>query len=102
MLVCIREEEIQKFKPEEYWSIHGAFTIDKDSFNAELSKIKGKKAKIGDKKKADEILAAIKKESFSILKVTDKKRLKNPVAPFMTSSLQQDAYNKLGFQLIAL
>lgn len=99
MLVCIREEEIEKFKPEEYWSIHGQFAVDGQGFDAELSKIKGKKAKIGDKKKADEILAEIKKLSFEILKVTDKKRLKNPVAPFMTSSLQQDAYNKLGFSV---
>lgn len=99
MLVCIREEEIEKFKPEEYWSIHATFGIEGDFFEAELSKLNGKKAKISTKEKADEALAAIKKESFSILKVTDKKRLKNPVAPFMTSTLQQDAYNKLGFSV---
>lgn len=97
MLICIRDEEIAAFKPEEYWSIHGEFGLGAEKFSAELSKVKGKKFKSGNKEKTDELLTALKKESFTISAVTDKKRLKNPLPPFMTSTLQQDAYNKFGF-----
>ena len=99
MLVCEREQAIEAFKPEEYWSSHAHFGYDKELFEAELSKINGKKAKIGDKKAADAILKAMDKESYAISDLIEKKRLKKPLAPFMTSTLQQDAFNKLGFSV---
>jgi DNA topoisomerase-1 len=100
MLICIRDSEITAFKVEEYWSIHGNFGISGDSFEAELSKVKGKKPAILTKDTADSLIATIAQQgSFVITKVTDKKRLKQPAPPFMTSTLQQDAYNKLGFSV---
>jgi len=99
LLICDREEEIINFKPEESWSIHGVFTIAKTDVAAELVKINNKAFKIKNKKEADKVLVEVKKESFEIEKITEKKRLKAPLPPFMTSTLQQDAYNKLGFSV---
>ncbi|MDQ5940598.1 MAG: topoisomerase [Candidatus Dependentiae bacterium] len=99
MLVCLREDEIVAFKVEEYWSIHGIFVIDGETFEAELARIKGKKPDVTTKEGADAIIAKLKGAPYTISKVTDKKRLKQPAPPFMTSSLQQDAFNKLGFSV---
>lgn len=100
MLICDREAEITAFKPEEYWSIHAMFTVTKSAeVLAELVKISNKAAEIKDKETADKILADLKKQQFVVTKITEKKRLKNPLPPFMTSTLQQDAYNKLGFSV---
>jgi len=96
-LICEREEAIRNFKPEEYWSIKGLFAHNKDTFEAELSHISNKKIDIKNKKKADEVVKKVKEASFAIDKITDKKRIKNPHAPFMTSTLQQAAFNRLGF-----
>lgn len=100
MLVCNREQEILLFVPEESWSITGDFvTQDSTHCKAELYKIKDKVAKIKTKDDADKLIAEIKQSSFSVGKITEKERAKNPVAPFMTSSLQQEAYNRLGFSV---
>ncbi len=98
-LVCEREEAIRNFKPEEYWSITGTFGHNKDKFDAALTHISKKKMEIKDKKKADEVVADIKKTDFAVTEVKDKKRIKNPLAPFMTSTLQQAAFNRLGFSV---
>jgi DNA topoisomerase-1 len=99
LLICDREEEIVNFKPEESWSIHGLFNVKKTDLLAELIKINNKKPVLKNKKDADAVLAVVKKESFIIDKITEKKRLKSPLPPFMTSTLQQDAYNKLNFSV---
>lgn len=96
-LISDREEAIRGFKPEEYWSIHGDFLYDSAHIIAELAQINGKKADITNEKDANAIVEKIKKASYIIESVTDKTRSKNPVAPFMTSTLQQAAYNQLGF-----
>lgn len=96
-LICEREEAIRKFKPEEYWTIHGEFGEKKELFSAELTAIGTKKAEIGTKKVADELVTNIQKENYVIESVVDKERKKNPYPPFMTSTLQQSAYNTLGF-----
>ncbi len=97
LLVCMREEEIQKFKPEESWTIHASLLADKDPVEAEVFKKDGKTAVIQTKEQADVILADLKTASFVVDEIIEKERLKHPAAPFMTSTLQQDAYNKLGF-----
>ncbi len=97
LLVCMREEEIQKFKPEESWTIHASLLVDKDPVEAEVFKKDGKAAVIQTKEQADVILADLKTASFVVDEIIEKERLKHPAAPFMTSTLQQDAYNKLGF-----
>lgn len=96
-LICDREEAIRSFKPEEYWSIVGLFNHKEGPVHAELTQIGKKKAEIGNKKLADETVAKIKQESFSVDSVVDKKRTKNPLPPFITSTLQQAAFNRLGF-----
>jgi len=96
-MICDREQAIRIFKPEEYWSIAGLFKHSSEKFVAPLTHINKKKIDIKNKKSADKIVTNLKKESFIIDSITDKTRIKNPTAPFMTSTLQQDAYNRLGF-----
>lgn len=96
-LICEREEAIRTFKPEEYWSITGHFKHKRSSFEAALTHVDAKKVEIKNKEEAHKILDALKKASYIIDSITDKKRTKNPLAPFMTSTLQQAAFNRLGF-----
>ncbi len=96
-LVCEREEAIRNFKPEEYWSITGLFTYAKEKFEAMLTHIGTKKAEIKNKKAADKIVTDLKKVECVVDSVTDKQRAKNPLPPFMTSTLQQAGFNRLGF-----
>lgn len=96
-LVADREEAIRSFKPEEYWTIDGDFLGGKAHIIAALTHIDGKKAEITNQEQADAIVAKLKKSAFAIDAITDKTRTKNPVAPFMTSTLQQAAFNQLGF-----
>jgi DNA topoisomerase-1 len=98
-LICDREEEIRNFKPKEYWSIDGIFAHKKSKFSAPLIQIGGKKIDINNEKQAKTIIEKIKKASYLIDSIQDKERKKNPYPPFMTSTLQQAAYNQLGFNV---
>lgn len=98
-LICEREEAIRSFKPEEYWTIVGQFVHDDTPFEAQLAEVDGKKAEITNKDQAEELVQRCKKSSFKIDSITDKQRNKNPLAPFMTSTLQQAAFNRLGFSV---
>ncbi len=99
LIVCTREEEIVSFKPVESWSIHGTFSDKKVTIIAELAKIKNKVAKLTNKEEATKVVDALKKESYAVSDITVKKRIKNPVPPFMTSTIQQAAHNILGFSV---
>jgi DNA topoisomerase-1 len=96
-MICDRETAIRGFKPEEYWSITGHFSHNKAMIPAPLTNIGKEKAEINNEKTAKEITEGIKKENFIIDSITDKVRVRNPLPPFMTSTLQQAAYNMLGF-----
>ena len=98
-LIVDRETAIRNFKPEEYWTIDGIFKHKKESLVAALSYIGKKKLNLKDKKSTDKVVAALKQESYTVQSVEDKQRNKNPLAPFMTSTLQQAAYNRLGFSV---
>jgi DNA topoisomerase-1 len=98
-MICDREEAIRLFKSEEYWSIEGHFAYEQSSFNAMLSHIGKEPIAIANTEQATAITQDIKKESYSIESIVDKTRVKNAPAPFMTSSLQQAAYNRLGFSV---
>lgn len=99
-LICDREEQIRAFKPEEYWTIEGLFALDKETnLLAALVQIGENKAEISNEADAKKIVTAIKKQSYSIAAIKDSERKKNPPAPFMTSTLQQVAYNSLGFSV---
>lgn len=98
-LICDREEAIRSFKPEEYWSIIGLFSNDGSQLLAPLTHISKKKAEVNTEQDAKKIVDQLKKVSFIVESIEDKQRVKNPNAPFMTSTIQQTAYNRLGFSV---
>ena len=99
-IIVDREEEIRAFKPEEYWSIDAKF-IPKGSrktFTASLYGNAQGKLSIGTKQQADQILADLEGAQYTVQKVKNGTRKKAPAPPFITSTLQQEASRKLGFQ----
>lgn len=97
-LICEREREIQAFVPEEYWSIEANYsTSDGEEFTAELSHIRGEKAKIVNESMALLIKSHIEHQSATVSSVVKRKRLQKAQPPFTTSTLQQDGVRKLGF-----
>lgn len=95
-ILCDREEEIKNFVPQEFWTVSALFKKDKE-FTAKLVKKNGKKLTIANKEENDQILKDLSNSEFTVAKVDKKKRSQRPYAPFTTSSLQQDASAKLGF-----
>ena len=96
-LICEREEEINSFIPEEYWTVDNVFVADGKKMTGKLSKIDGKKAEIHSEDEVNGILDDLKDAKYEVAEVKKTKRTKNPSAPFITSSMQQDAYRKLNF-----
>ncbi len=96
-LICDRENEINKFIEEEYWSITASHHKDKVKFESKLQKIDNKKAYIKNEAKAKEILLDIGQDQFVVSDISKKKQRKNPAPPFITSTLQQEAYRKYGY-----
>ncbi len=98
-MICEREEEIKAFTPVEYWSISADLLKDKSKFNAELSKYKNAKVDIKNETEAQEIVDYLKdkKRTFSVSKITTRNTQRKPTAPFITSTLQREASNKLGY-----
>ena len=100
-LICEREIEIEKFNIEEYWSITSIFSKkDKQQFTGKLSVLDNKKLAKMDLKNEKETNLALEKirnSSFNITKISTKRVKRNPLPPFTTSTLQQEASNKLSF-----
>lgn len=97
-MICEREQEIKSFKQEEYWSITAELEGSKEpSFPAKLQKIGDKKAEIPNQEQAEKLVAQTEGKPFELHDIVKKERKRNPVAPFITSSLQQEASRKLGF-----
>lgn len=97
-LICDREEEIQAFIPEEYWTLTAKFVkAGKSPFEAKLNKYQNKKIEIANKESMERILADLQGASYQVTNITRKEKLRNPAAPFTTSSLQQEASRKLNF-----
>jgi len=97
-LIIDRENEINEFKPEEYWTIDGTFLKGKENFEASFFGLNGKKHPLKTKEDVKEILSKLKGSKFSVEKVTKKERKRNPAVPFTTSTLQQEAARKLNFR----
>ncbi len=103
-LIVEREKSIQAFIPQEYWSIEAELKKrsngskeDKRSFTAILDKIDNEKVSIANQGEAEKIVADLEGKDFVVSGVEKNIRNKNPQAPFITSSLQQDSFNKLRF-----
>ena len=99
-LVVEREQEIEAFKPQEYWSIDADLKTAKGDFNARLAQLDGKKIEkltLGKQGDADRAVAAIQAQAFHVGSVEATPVKRNPSPPFKTSTLQQEAARKLGF-----
>ena len=100
-MVCEREEEIEAFIPQEYWSIHALMDKEGKQFEAELSKIKNKAVdkNIKNKDEAQKIVDYLTNPTteFNVDKVTKKTTKRKPTAPFITSTMQRAASTKFGF-----
>ena len=98
-LIVERDREIAAFIPQEYWEI----TVDlkqkdgADVITASLEKVEQKKPEITSQAQAQELVSRIQQRSFQISDVTEKEVRRNPAPPFITSTLQQEAFNKLVF-----
>ena len=100
-LIVDREEEIEKFIPEEYWNIYANLKEQesKKEFEAKFYGKNGKKQEVHSKEEVNEILNNIKNAKYIIEEVKKAEKKRTPAPPFTTSTMQQEASRKLGFTL---
>lgn len=98
-LVADREEEINAFVPEEYWTLEADFDVkgEKKPLTAKFYGTTEEKLEIHSKEEMEEILQAVKEAEFAVTEVKDRERLKKAPLPFTTSTLQQEASKVLNF-----
>lgn len=97
-IILDRENEIDDFIPEEYWSITAKLSADGSPMEAKFHKWNGTKTELTNEEQVNSILGQIENEDFTVKEVKEKERTRNPSAPFTTSSLQQEAARKLNFR----
>ena len=98
-LICDREREIEAFVPEEYWTITAqlAKMDDDKAFGAKLVEKDGEKIGLGSEGEAKQALSDLEGASYSVAEVKEREQKRHPAAPFITSTLQQEASRKLRF-----
>lgn len=96
-LVVEREEEIENFKPEEYWTLEAVFKKDAQEFKAKFYGDKKGKIELKNQGQVQKIEEKIKNKEFKVVKIKVSEKKKNPPPPFITSTLQQEASRKLRF-----
>lgn len=100
-LICEREDEIERFKTEEYWDILlNMLNSNNEAFTARLTYVNGTKLEkfsIINENQANSLVESLKSAVFSVSNVEKKQQKRQPPPPFITSSLQQEAARKLGF-----
>jgi len=108
MIIVKREEEIRNFKSLEYWSLDALLAKQKvlppeegvpSEFKARLVKHKGEKVNVTKEDQAKKMIAEIEQEKFVVASISRKDKKSYPRAPYTTSSLQQDAFNRLNFSV---
>ena len=98
-LVVEREKEIKAFEKKEYWSIEARLRADQPpQFGAKFARKDGKTIEVGDEKTSNAVVAAVSDVDWVVEAVTTKERKRNPVAPFITSTLQQEASRRVRLQ----
>lgn len=96
-LICEREEEVENFIPEEYWSLDADFSKGKTKFTAQLVKYKNETPELKSEALVNEIIEEIKSSECEVTNIKQTEKTVRPKAPFTTSKLQQSAANRLGF-----
>ena len=96
-LICEREEEIEKFVPEEYWSLTAQLEAEKKKFAAKLFKYQGQKIEIKSQEKIEIVLKDLQEKEYRVAKISKKLSKKSAPEPFTTSTLQQEASKRLNF-----
>ncbi len=95
-IICDREKEIQNFIPEEYWTVTASFKKG-EIFQAKLTTRDGKKLAIHTEAEKDEVMNDLSGKPYTVEKLTRRETVRNPYPPYTTSSLQQDAANRINF-----
>lgn len=98
-LVVDREREIEAFVPEEYWTAQAMLEKGQNIIKASLASLNGKKFVPKNKEEIDALLTAVKGKDFEVKAIKKSKTKSHAPAPFTTSTMQQDALNKLGMSL---
>lgn len=97
-LIIDREQEIEQFKPTEYWTINHRFLKEKKAFDTQFYGINGKKIELKSEEDVKTILNQLTDTTYTVSSVIKKERRRQPALPFTTSQLQQEAVRKLNFR----